>query len=391
LYIVCSPSLYTINCELIRIMKYPSLQFAKGQSEFFATVSQRVNQYFKSKNIERTANWHMVIKTIFMFSLYFVPYILIVTGTVSSTPGLLAMVMIMGVGTAGIGLGVMHDANHGSYSKKAWVNDLLGFSLNLVGGNAFNWKVQHNVMHHTYTNVHEVDEDISPRGVLRLAPTETWKPFHRFQHLYAWFLYGLLTIVWILIRDWARLNRYDREGLVKKQKSTAAKEWSVMIGSKILYIFYLFVLPVLLVPAISWWMPIVGFLIMHYIAGFILSIIFQPAHVIDGTEYPLPDDQGNLENNWAIHQLHTTTNFGRNQRAFSWFVGGLNYQVEHHLFPNICHVHYRAISPIVEQTAKEFGLPYKSKDTFFEALAAHTVIMRELGKKPEEYARLATV
>jgi linoleoyl-CoA desaturase len=363
-------------------MKYSSLQFAKGQNEFLATVTQRVNQYFKSNKIERTANWHMVIKTITMFALYFGPYFLIITQTVTGGLGLLAMVVVMGVGVSGIGLSIMHDANHGSYSKKAWVNNLLGFSLNLVGGNAFNWKVQHNVLHHTYTNVHEVDEDISPRGVLRMAPTEVWRPFHRFQHLYAWFFYGLLTIVWIGFKDFGRLNRYHREGLVKKQKTTAIAEWSVLIATKIFYLFFLF-LPALLVPEVSWWMPIVGFLIMHYIAGFVLAIIFQPAHVIEGTEYPLPDTDGNLENNWAIHQLHTTTNFGRKHRAFSWFVGGLNYQVEHHLFPNICHVHYRAIAPIVEKTAKEFGLPYKSKETFMEALVAHAAIMKELGKKPK--------
>jgi linoleoyl-CoA desaturase len=317
-----------------------------------------------------------------MFSLYFVPYALVLTQVVTGGLGFLLTAVVMGIGVSGIGLSIMHDANHGSYSKKAWVNNLLGFSLNLVGGNAFNWKVQHNVLHHTYTNVHEVDEDISPRGVLRMAPTEVWKPMHQFQHLYAWFFYGLLTIVWIGIKDYGRLRRYGRDGLVTKQKTTVAKEWAILIVSKLFYIFYLFVLPVLLVPAISWWMPIVGFLIMHYIDGFVLAIIFQPAHVIDGTEYPLPDDNGNLENNWAIHQLHTTTNFGRKHRAFSWFVGGLNYQVEHHLFPNICHVHYRAISPIVEQTAKEFGLPYKSKETFMEAIIAHAQIMKELGKKP---------
>ena len=364
-------------------MKYTSLQFARSKNEFFTTLTQRVNNYFKSNNIERTANIHMIVKTIVMFVLYFGPYALVLTGVVSGTMGFLATAIMMGIGVSGIGLSVMHDANHGSYSKKAWVNNLMGFSLNLVGGNAFNWKVQHNVLHHTYTNVHEVDEDISPRGVLRMAPTETWKPFHRFQHYYAWFFYGLLTIVWIGFKDYGRLTRYNRDGLTTKQKSTPAAEWTILALTKIFYTGYLFVLPVVLVPTISWWMPIVGFLIMHFIAGFTLAIIFQPAHVVEGTEYPLPDEDGNLENTWAIHQLHTTTNFGRKHRAFSWFVGGLNYQVEHHLFPNICHVHYRAIAPIVEATAKEFGLPYKSKETFLDALIAHTKMMRELGKKPE--------
>lgn len=366
-------------------MKYTNLQFAKNprQAEFLTTLTQRVNQYFKSNNIEKTANGHMVFKTFVMLSMYFGPYALVVTGVFSQPWQWLMAAIIMGFGVSGIGLSIMHDANHGSYSKKAWVNNLLGFSLNIVGGNAFNWKVQHNVLHHTYTNVHEVDEDISPRGVLRMAPGSEWKRFHQFQHYYAWFFYGLLTIVWIGFKDFGRLSRYQRDGLVKKQKTTAAYEWTVLFLSKAFFVSYLFVLPAVVVPGMTWWMPIVGVLIMHYIAGFILAIIFQPAHVIEGTEYPMPDENGTLENNWAIHQLHTTTNFGRKHRAFSWFVGGLNYQVEHHLFPNICHVHYRAIAPIVEKTALEYGLPYKSKETFLDALIAHTHLMKELGKKPE--------
>jgi linoleoyl-CoA desaturase len=359
-----------------------TLRFARGQADFFATLSQRVNGYFTANNIQRTANTEMVIKTIFMLSLYSIPYALMISGVFSSVWVMWLLYAVMGFGKAGIGLSIMHDANHGSYSNKAWVNNFFGATLNLVGGHAFNWKVQHNVLHHTYTNVHDVDEDISPRGVLRMAPGSAWKPFHRWQHYYAWFFYGLLTFVWIVFKDYDRLARYNKDGLVKKQKSNYVKEWIVLLFTKTFYTGYIFVLPLVLLP-FSFWQIFVGFFIMHYIAGFILAIIFQPAHVIEGTEYPMPDQDGNLENNWAIHQLHTTTNFGHRHRLFSWYVGGLNYQVEHHLFPNICHVHYRNIAKIVEETTKEFGLPYKSKDTFVQAIIAHARLLKELGKKPE--------
>ena len=185
------------------------------------------------------------------------------------------------------------------------------------------------------------------------------------------------------MKDFSRLIKYDKEGLLKKQKTSATNEWVALIISKLIYFAYIFVIPMILIPAVTWWQVLIGFLTMHYIAGFILAIIFQPAHVIDGTEYPVADANGNLENNWAIHQLHTTTNFGHKNKLLSWYVGGLNYQVEHHLFPNVCHVHYRKLAPIVEQTAKEFGLPYKSKDTFLEAVVAHGKLMKELGIKPE--------
>ena len=168
-----------------------TIKFGTQQQEFYATLSQRVNNYFKNKNLSRNANMEMVIKTIFMLSLFFIPYAISLTGVVTAYWGYILLCIVMGLGTGGIGLSIMHDANHGAYSTKPWVNDLMGYTLNLIGANAFNWKIQHNVLHHTYTNIYDVDEDISPRGALRMSPDSPWKPFHRFQHLYAWFLYGL--------------------------------------------------------------------------------------------------------------------------------------------------------------------------------------------------------
>jgi linoleoyl-CoA desaturase len=357
------------------------IKFAKTNHDFVSTLNKRVNEYFNTNNIARHGNGQMVIKTIFMFLLYFVPYSLILTGTVTSVIGLISMVVLMALGLAGIGLSVMHDANHGAYTKSTRVNNFIGYSLNLVGANAFNWKVQHNVLHHSYTNVHEEDEDISPRGALRLTPHSDWKKMHKYQFIYAWFLYGLMTIVWLFYKDFSRLYKYQRNGMVKAQKASVAKEWSILLVTKLFYIGYAFVLPLLVTPLL-WWQILIGLVAMHYIAGFILAIIFQPAHVIEGTEFPLPDETRTLENNWAVHQLMTTTNFGNESRWFSWYVGGLNFQIEHHLFPNVCHVHYNKIASIVKSTAHEFGLPYKSSRTFFNALAGHARLLKQLGAKP---------
>ena len=358
-----------------------SIRFARNKADFFATLTARVNDYFTSNNIKRIANREMIIKTVFMLSLYTIPYILMITNVFHSVWMMYALYAIMGFGYAGIGLSVMHDANHGSYSTKRWMNQTLGYTLNFLGGQSFLWKVQHNVLHHTFTNVHDVDEDISPRGILRMAPTADWKPFHRWQHLYAWFFYGLMTFVWVLHKDFKNIIRYQKNGMIRQQNASASREWIILLFSKIVYGFYIFLLPLLILP-FTWWQLFIGFFIMHFITGFILAIIFQPAHVIEGTSYPVPDEDGNLENNWAIHQLYTTTNFGHKHKIFSWYVGGLNYQVEHHLFPNICHVHYRHIAPIVEKTTKEFNLVYQTKTTFLEAIAAHTRLLKELGKKP---------
>lgn len=358
-----------------------TITFATTCRDFGTTLNKRVSDYFKAHNISRHANREMVIKTIVMFSLYIIPYTLIVTGTVTNIGGLIGLIVVMGFGLAGIGLSVMHDANHGAYSNKTWVNTLIGYSLNFVGANVFNWKIQHNVLHHSYTNVQDEDEDISPRGVLRMSPHSKWKYIHRYQFIYAWLLYGLMTIVWMVAKDFMRMVRYQKNGLAKKHKANIVKEWAILLGTKIFYVGYLFIIPVL-VTSLAWWQILIGIFMMHYLAGFLLAIIFQPAHVTEGSEFPLPDENKILENNWAVHQLLTTTNFGNNSRWFTWYVGGLNFQIEHHLFPSICHVHYRKISRIVKETATEFGLPYKSIKTFVGALTSHAKLLRQLGRQP---------
>jgi linoleoyl-CoA desaturase len=358
-----------------------ALTFARTNRDFSITLNKRVNEYFRNNHLSRHANSEMVIKTICMFLAYFGPYVLIVSGIVTGTLGLLIAVLVMSLGLAGIGLSVMHDANHGAYARRNWINVVLGYSMNLIGANAFNWKMQHNVMHHSYTNIHEEDEDITPRGALRLSPHTAWKKMHKYQFIYAWFLYGLMTIVWLFFKDFVRLVVYRKNGMAKKQGANIGSEWVILIISKLVYVGYILVIP-LLFTSLSWWMILLGVFFMHYIAGFILAIIFQPAHVVEGTTYPLPDENRNLETDWAVHQLLTTLNFGNNSRWFSWYVGGLNFQIEHHLFPNICHVHYRKISTLVQETAREFGLPYRSTHTFLEALLSHMRILKQLGARP---------
>ena len=188
----------------------------------------------------------------------------------------------------------------------------------------------------------------------------------------------MMTFLWLTTKDHRQLYRYKKLGLLKAQKRTYSGVLIETILSKILYYGYALVLPLIFIQA-PWYIILIGFFIMHYITGLALGMIFQPAHVMPTTDYPTPDDKGNIENNWAVHQLCTTTNFAPNSKLFSWYVGGLNFQIEHHLFPNICHVHYKKISKIVERKAKEYGLPYNSKQSFYAALAAHGQMLKKLG------------
>lgn len=352
---------------------------SKEGADFQKTLKQRVDEYFTKRNIPKTANAQMVFKTVVMLSAYFVPYAALLIGDFTGWI-FYALWFVMGVGVAGIGLSVMHDANHGSYSKNNKINTLIGNVIVLIGGHATNWKIQHNVLHHTYTNIDGLDEDINPGDVLRFSPHQPLKKHHKYQYLYAWFFYGLMTLMWSLTKDFQQLKRYNKMGMLKGQRTTFNEELRKIIISKVIYFGFIIAIPMFVLSA-SWWMILVGFLIKHYTAGLILSLIFQLAHVMENNDFPEPNEvDGSMEHNWMIHQLHTTTNFARKKKLFSWYAGGLNFQVEHHLFPNICHIHYSKLAEIVKKTANEYNLPYHDYPTFTEALSVHVKMLKRLGR-----------
>jgi len=356
------------------------LRFNNSNRQFYTELKKRVDGYFKDNKISKNGNLNLYIKTVFMFAAYLTPYLLIVFNVFDSKAIWLLLAVLMGFAMAGIGLCVMHDANHGSYSKNVALNKFLGYiSISMLGGHAINWKIQHNVIHHTYTNVHGHDEDIAPPGFLRFEPHAERKWVHKLQFLYAWFFYGMMTLMWSTTKDFRQLIRYHKKGLLKAAETTFAKELTIILVSKAIYYAYM-LLPYFLIPEMSFLEWLVGFLILHYLAGLVLAMIFQPAHVVEETEFPLPTESGSLENHWAEHQLRTTMNFATGDPIFCWLVGGLNFQVEHHLFPTISHVHYPKISAIVAETAKEFNVPYKSRKTFAGALWSHQLMLWRLGR-----------
>jgi linoleoyl-CoA desaturase len=353
----------------------------KDPAQFYQTLRARVNEYFESRRLSQHANGLMVAKTVSMFALYLVPYVAILLGWLSGW-GSLFLWALMGIGLSGIGLAVMHDANHGAYSSRPWVNKLLSLSMDFIGGNSFNWRIQHNFLHHTYTNIYEHDEDIHDKPILRLSPYGKYMKIHKYQHWYALALYSLATVGWVFDKDFLQLNRYNKTGMTQQQGGNPGAEWAKLILWKVLFLFYALVLPILIAPT-AWYISLIGFFFMLMISGLLITVIFQLAHVVEGPTHHKPDPTGTMENTWAIHQLQTTADFARKNPLVTWFVGGLNFQVEHHLFPNICHVHYKALSEIVKKTAAEFNLPYHDNPTVTKALVSHLKVLKEFGRAPE--------
>ncbi len=321
----------------------------------------------------------MVVKTFIMLSLFFIPLITLCTGLITNIGLLFSLYIMSGLGMAGIGMNVMHDAIHGSYSKNKKLNKFIGYSFNLIGANADVWRIQHNILHHTFTNIDHADDDLNAPFFLRFSPNAKHYKSHKFQHIYIWFFYGISTISWITTKDFVRLKRYHNMGFING-KNEYRNTLIRLIAWKILYYSYALILPMIMLP-FSWGTILLAFFCMHFITGLLVSIVFQVAHIMATNEFPLPDEEGKMNNNWYAHQLETTTNFSPNSKLIFWLLGGLNYQVEHHVLPDVCHVHYKQLSSIVAETAKEFGMPYHVKKSFLRAILDHTKMLQLLGEK----------
>ena len=284
--------------------------------------------------------------------------------------------VLLGCIVSAIGFNVMHDGAHGSFSKYKWVNLLAAFSLNILGGNSFMWNVKHNVIHHAYTNIDGVDDDIDIQPWMRMSSTQKKYSMHKYQHLYFWILYSLFYIFWIFVLDYQKYFKRQVGNMPLKKMDFG--DHLVFWGFKLFHAFLFVGLPIYLLGFTSW---LIGFVVFTLVAGFVLSIVFQLAHTVEHTSFPQPDaNTGKLEDEWAVHQLKTTANFATNNRVVSWLVGGLNFQIEHHLFPKISHVHYPAISKIIRKACEDYGISYIEYPKVRYAVASHVAFLRQMGR-----------
>lgn len=353
------------------------VSFNNKQQLFYTSLKSAVDKYFESTGKKKTGNIHLYTKTVILIVAAFALYALMLF---APAPLLLKVVfsMVLGFVLACIGFNVMHDALHGSFSSRKSVNKIFGLTLNALGGNSFIWKQKHNIIHHTYTNIDGVDDDIAKSPFIRMCGTQRWVPAHRVQHIYTPILYALSSMIWILFQDF---EKYFRKKIVDTPLSKmSANDHLIFWISKILYIVFYIVIPM---AVLGWQSGLICFISMHLLLGLTLSIVFQLAHVVEETEFDSVGAGGkNIDNEWAMHQVKTTSNFSPGNKIHSWYMGGLNYQIEHHLFPRISHVHYPALSKLVQSECEAFNLPYNQQPTLRAAVVSHFRFIRMLGRKP---------
>lgn len=352
---------------------------------FRRALCQRVEGYFADTGRRRRDCPPMYRKSAVVLGSLGAAYLLLMFAPIAWWLAL-PLTVVLGLTLAAVGFNVQHDGGHGAYSEHRWVNTLAAMTLDLLGASSYIWARKHNAIHHSFTNITDQDDDINVGWLGRLSPHQPHHWFHRFQHVYLWLLYGLLPIKWHLYDDFRDVvtghigaHRLARPG---------GLDLLTFVGGKAVFFALAFGLPVLLHP---WWIVVSVYVAASFVQGVVLGVVFQLAHCVEETEFPLPQaETGRMAVSWAAHQVQTTVDFAPRNGLLTWFVGGLNFQIEHHLFPQVCHVHYAALAPLVRQTCQAFGLRHTSQPTLRAGIASHYRWLRRMGR-PRSAKRIAVV
>ncbi len=342
---------------------------------FHRDLKLRVQKYFDDTgHAQRDLPW-MYVKTAVILAWFALSYAYLVFGATGVWTGLAGCVSL-GLAMAGIGFSIQHDANHGGYSEKKSVNQALALTLDMLGGSSYVWSWKHNIFHHSHPNVLGMDLDIDMGPFGRMAPGQRRRVGHRFQHFYLWVLYGVLAAKWHFVDDFKEVLN-GRVGLQKLPRPRGMR-LAAFIAGKLVFLGWAFVLPAVFHPL---WAVALGYALTSFVLGFTLACAFQLAHCVEDADFSeVPKGNATFEREWAVHQVESTVDFAKGNRAVTWYLGGLNFQVEHHLFPRICHLHYPALAGIVEATCRDHGVHYRSSGTLRSALGSHWRWLRKMGQ-----------
>ena len=374
-----TPELSIAPAPAARTGHPPKLKFT-GSDRFLRELRNRVDAYFESTGRSKRDCPAMYFKTASILAWFAAAYVLILF-VATSWWAIALLAVVLGLAMAAIGFNIQHDAGHKAYSDRQWVNKMMALTLDLMGGSSYLWDWKHNSIHHTYPNIDGHDDDINIGALGRLTPSQPWYKFHRFQGVYLWLLYGFLAIKWHLYDDFYNVAVGRIGG--HKIPRPKGKDLALFVGGKVAFFSMAFFIPMLLHP---WWAVLAVYALAAFVSGVVLSVVFQLAHCVEEADFPVPVDAPGggqrMETDWAVHQVQTTVDFARRNPFLCWFLGGLNFQIEHHLFHKICHIHYPALSKVVEETCREFGVRYASHRTFWSAVASHWRWLVAMGRPP---------
>ena len=359
-----------IESRQLIMLKYT---FDNSQGTFFKSLKSKVDSYFADKKLDPSGNGKLYFKSalqVFTAAALYVTLVFLTPIPVVS----IVLCLVLGLNLAVIGFNVMHEGGHSSFSKYSWMNKASAYFLNILGGNSYYWKIKHNINHHTYTNIEGMDSDIDVKPFMRLHEEQPRKWFHRFQHFYWVVLYGVSYLAWIFYEDFQKYFT-GKVSMNSERKKLARKEHFIFWFTKLMYVSVYIVIPILMVGWLPW---LIGFLIITFVTGLVISVVFQLAHVVEGTHFHSAHHQ-ETKQEWAIHQIGTTANFATTSKSLYWLLGGLNFQIEHHLFPRVSHIHYPQVSRFVKEACKESNIAYLEYTSMFKAIVSHLLHLKKLG------------
>ena len=344
-----------------------------GNNAFQGELRRRIDEYFEQTGRPKRDCPQVYVKTAILLTSFVGLYVLLVFFAQTWWQAL-PLAILLGFATAGIGLNVQHDGGHQAYSNKSWINALSAMTLDMIGGSSYVWHHRHTVLHHTYVNITGHDSDIDLGALGRVTPYQKRLSIHRWQHYYMWPLYGLMAIRWQLFGDYLDVIR----GQVSNHPIPRPRGWDLaqFLGGKAMFLALAVGIPM---AFHQWWVVLIFYGAAGMVVGITLSVVFQLSHVVEEAAFVPPSDTNRIENAWAIHQVESTVDFARRSKLAAWLLGGLNFQIEHHLFPRICHVNYPAMSKIVEQTCRDFGVEYHEHPSFAAGVASHFRWLRRMG------------
>lgn len=348
--------------------------FPKEPNSFYAETRKLVSEYFTSSNLTKYGERKIILKFVVLKSIYWA--LLLMTLLVDAQPVVLfGTYMLLGPLSIIVAINISHDAVHGVASRHGWWNKYFARQMDLVGANSYAWTRRHQCGHHTFPNTLDRDPDLTQTEVVKLLPDAVHRDFHKYQHLYVPFLYAFYTINWIFIRDFRDFFEKDSEiGQIPKV------EYARLIGYKGLYLLLHVGLP-LIFTSYSLGQVLTAFALFHFAASYFLTVALVPSHVSEHSIFVAPDESGRMPYSWSHHQMITTTDFATKSRLVTWLFGGFNHHVCHHLFPNISHVHYAALTPIIKRMALKYGVPYSHESSLWSAYLSHYNLLKNNGKK----------
>jgi linoleoyl-CoA desaturase len=348
----------------------------RRRKSVWQAVKERADAYFARTGKSRGADALLWVKVIFYAGIAEAAYVMTLWGGFD-VAGTLVCAILFGIASILLAINVGHEAAHNALAPWPWANRVLhAYAFSVIGVDPYLWRLRHTRSHHVFPNVNECDIDIDSNAFVRLSPNHPRRLYQRYQHIYALFLYLLVGAHAALVQDFDYLFKRDLANMRNIKHSP--QQYALFFVRKAFYVSLVFVVPMMVLP-FPWWQVLIGYFIMSAVGSLIFIAFLIGTHFADTTEFPQVSADGRLPHNFATHALVTSLDWHPTSRVAQWVAGGANAHVAHHLFPHVSHAHYVPLTRIIQDAAKEFGMPYR-QSTFIGMICAHFRFLKQKGE-----------